>query len=79
MNLNYIQENIDITHLSNFKTPAKARYYFEINTENDIDLLAEVFDFAEKENCKTLIIGGGTNLLFAFDNFDGIIIKNNLS
>ncbi len=79
MNLNHIQENIDITHLSNFKTPAKARYYFEINNENDIELLAEVFDFAEKENYKTLIIGGGTNLLFAFDIFDGIIIKNNLS
>lgn len=74
-----LQENIDITHLSNFKTPAKAKYYFEINKENDVDLLAEVFDFAEKENCKTLIIGGGTNLLFAFDTFDGIIIKNNLS
>jgi hypothetical protein len=31
-----LQENVDITNLSGFKTKATAKYYFEINTINDI-------------------------------------------
>lgn len=76
--MDFLQKNTDISHLSNFKTKAFSKYYFEINKESDIELLGDIFDFAEKENVKTLFIWGGTNLLFAFDIFDGIIIKNNL-
>jgi len=74
-----LQENKDITDLSNFKTPAKARYYFEINSENDIEGLLSVIEFWKKENLKVLFVASGTNMLFAFDKYNGIIIKNNLS
>ena len=73
-----LQQNINITNLSNFKTKAFTKYYFEINTESDVLKLKEIFDFAEKENLKTLFIWWWTNILFAFDVFDWIIIKNNL-
>lgn len=73
-----LQKNIEITNLSNFKTKAFTKYYFEINTESDVLKLKEIFDFAEKENLKTLFIWWWTNVLFAFDVFEGIIIKNNL-
>jgi hypothetical protein len=43
--MNNIEENKDITHLSNFKTPAKVRYYFEVNKESDLKDLIEVVDF----------------------------------
>jgi hypothetical protein len=37
--MDFLQKNTDITHLSNFKTPAKTKYYFEINKESDVELL----------------------------------------
>lgn len=76
--MEYLQRNIDITHFSNFKTPAKADYYFEINTIDDLERLPSIYSFAKDKNKQFLCIGWWTNLLFWFDVFDGIIIKNNL-
>lgn len=73
-----LQKNIEITNLSNFKTKAFTKYYFEINTESDVLKLKEIFDLAKNEGLKTLFIWWWTNVLFAFDIFDGVIIKNNL-
>jgi UDP-N-acetylmuramate dehydrogenase len=54
--LNILKQNIDITQLSNFKTKAFTKYYFEINSEKDILNLKEVLFFSKKENLKTLFI-----------------------
>ncbi|GAB0174497.1 MAG: UDP-N-acetylmuramate dehydrogenase [Candidatus Altimarinota bacterium] len=72
----YIQENFDISFLSAFKTHAKARYYFEITTHDDILLLPEIFWFSEEHSIPLFMIAGGTNCLFAFDTYEGIIIRN---
>lgn len=74
--MNILQKNKDITELSNFKTKAFAKYYFEINNRQDVDKIFDIVQFAEKEKLKVLFIWWGTNMLFAFDIFDGIIIKN---
>ena len=76
--MDYLQRNIDITHFSNFKTPAKAEYYFEINESADLEKLPDIYKFSKDNNKSFLCIGWGTNLLFWFDVFDGVIIKNNL-
>ncbi|MDD3302526.1 MAG: UDP-N-acetylmuramate dehydrogenase [Candidatus Gracilibacteria bacterium] len=76
MNIDFLQTNVDITNLSNFRTLAHTRYYFEIHTRQDIDKIEEIIKFAKNNNLKILFIGGGTNLLFAFDMYEGIIIKN---
>lgn len=73
-----LKKNFDITKLSNFKTKAFTKFYFEINNENDVLKLKEIFDFAKKEGLKTLFVWWWTNILFAFDLFEWIIIKNNL-
>jgi hypothetical protein len=52
----YLKENFDISFLSAFKTHAKARYYFEILTYDDIQLLPEIFWFAEEHNIPLSII-----------------------
>jgi len=75
---NILQKNIDITELSNFKTIATTRYFFEIKVLDDIDKLKQIIEFSKKEKLKILFIWWWTNLLFAFDIFDWIIIKNNL-
>jgi hypothetical protein len=43
--MKYLQQDIDITHLSNFKTPAKAEYYFEVHKDEDLENLIEVVRF----------------------------------
>lgn len=68
----------DISHLSNFKTKAKTKYYYEINAISDVFQLKNILEFSRQNNLKLLFIGWGTNLLFAFDVFEWIVIKNNL-
>jgi len=76
-NLN-LQQNIDISNLSWFKTKAFSKYYFELNDQKDILKLKEILNFAKQNNLQTLFVWDWTNLLFAFEEFKGIIIKNNL-
>jgi len=76
MTLEYLIENKDITELSNFKTKAKARYYYEINNTDDVKNLSEIYLYAKLNNYKILFIWWWTNLLFAFDIFEWIVINN---
>lgn len=74
--LDYLEQNNDITGLSWFKTRAKTKYFFEIKESDDIFRLKEIYDYAVSENLKIIFIWSWTNVLFAFDNFPWIIIKN---
>ena len=71
-----IKENVDITELSNFHTKAKAKYFYEFTW--NIEELKQVLEFAKQNNLKKLIVWWWTNLLFAFDIFDWLVIKINL-
>ncbi len=71
-----LQRDRDISQLSNFKTPAIAEYYFEIGTESDISILFGIGNFAKKKKKQILFVWAGTNMLFAFEKFEGIVIKN---
>ena len=68
-----ILENIDISKLSNFKTKTKAKYFYKF--ENNIEELKNVISFAKENNLKILAISWWTNMLFAFDIFDGLVIQ----
>lgn len=59
---------VDLLPYNTFHVCAKAKYFTEINTPEDLkDLPKE----------KSLVLGRGANMLFTKD-FDGLIIKNNL-
>lgn len=73
-----LQENIDITNLSSFRTKASTRYYFEINNENDVFYLKDLWRFCEDNNLWFVIIWRWTNVFFAFEEFNWVIVKNNL-
>ncbi len=77
--MDYLSYNVDISWLSNYKTPAKARYYFELSDTEDIDKILEIVTWAKENNTKILWVSWGTNMLFAFDTYDGIVIKNSLA
>ena len=74
-----LKKNKEITNFSNFKTKAFTKYFFEINSLKDVEKIKEINDFAKEEKIKVLFIWWGTNMLFAFEKFDWIIIKNNLN
>lgn len=73
-----LQQYKDISQLSNFKTPATARWYFEVKSEDDLVELKQVIDFAYTQGLKVLFVWWGTNMLFAFDEYNWVVIKNNL-
>lgn len=52
-----------------------AKYFCEINTLDDIKKLIDDKSFKES---KKLFLGGGSNILFADEYFDGIVIHSNL-
>ncbi len=79
MELDFLQKNIDVTNLSNFKTKAKSKYYFEINNLEDINKLKDINIFCKNNNISILFIWAGTNLLFAFEEYNWVIVKNNLN
>ena len=81
--LKYLQKNTivplegkEITELSNFKTKAFAEYYFEIHNLDDVDKLKDIVNFADENKLKILFVGAGTNMLFAFEKYEWIVIKN---
>ena len=79
--LHYLIKNKDITSLSNFKTPAVAEYYFEINNISDVDKIYDIVQFTKIGKIgkiDILFIWGWTNMLFLFEKFDWVVIKNNL-
>lgn len=76
--LEYLIRDKDITLLSNFKTPAKAKFYYELNTRHDLDNLQEIYNFVKDNNLTILFIWWWTNMLFAFDTYNWVVVKNNL-
>lgn len=76
--LDFLEKNKDITDLSNFKTKAIAEYYYEFHSLDQLEELRQIFQYIKEHNIQHLIIWWGTNMLFAFDIYNWIIIKNNL-
>ncbi len=75
----FLRQHHEIGHYSGYQTRVFADYFWELIDERDIAKLALIYQWAKTENRAFLIIGGGTNLLFASDRFEWIIIKNSLS
>lgn len=66
-----IKENISLKPYNTFGINAFAKYFAAFN---DADQLEELIGFSNK----TLVLGGGSNLLFTKD-FDGIVLKNEIT
>lgn len=69
-----ILEDYNIKSLNTFGVPARARFFVEIQNENEISELLTLPIF--KSN-PYLFLGGGSNILFT-KNFEGIVVLNKL-
>lgn len=67
-----IKENIDITSLTTFGIPVKARYFAEYSNERELLAISRREEFLNNE---VLHIGGGSNLLFLHD-FNGLVLHS---
>lgn len=77
--MDILEKNIDITQLSNFKTKASTKYYFEINSIIEVEKLKDIIEFARTNSLDVLFVWWWTNILFSFDLYEWIVIKNNLN
>jgi UDP-N-acetylmuramate dehydrogenase len=66
-----IEENKSITELNTFAISASSRYFAKIANHSDIQ---DIISWRKKHNKPTLLLGGGSNLLFK-NNFDGLLVQ----
>ena len=69
-----IEENISLKKYNTFGIEASSRYFLELNSTNEIKEFISEKGFFDTPQ---LILGGGSNLLLT-QNYDGIVLKNNL-
>lgn len=67
-----IEENYDITPLTTFGVPAKARFFAEYDS---VKKLQQIMRTPEYQQNEVLHIGGGSNLLFIGD-FNGMVLRS---
>lgn len=65
-----VRENVALDDLNTLRVPARARWFCKVT---DQDKLLAVTEWARKRRLRTLILGGGSNLVFAGD-FDGLVV-----
>lgn len=66
------KQDYDITHLTTFGIPAKARLFAEYASVKELTRISRTPEFLDNE---ILHIGGGSNLLFVND-FDGLVLHS---
>lgn len=66
-----IRENVELEALNTLHVPARARFFVEVHSAEE---LVWALDWAAERDHKVLILGGGSNLVFAGD-FDGLVVR----
>ena len=69
-----IVRDYDLTNLNTFHIKAKAKFFAEVKSEQD---LVELIKTPEFKNNEKLFLGGGSNVLFTKD-FDGFVVLNKI-
>ena len=70
-----IRSDVSLKTLNTFGISASAKFFSEASNEDQVRAIIQTNEFFSNDN---LILGGGSNLLFT-ENFNGIVLKNNIS
>jgi UDP-N-acetylmuramate dehydrogenase len=70
-----IQENIILAPFTTFKIGGPAKFFVTVKSQKE---MIEALNHAFENNLKYFILGGGANVLFLDEGFDGLIIKNEM-
>ncbi|MDO8529477.1 MAG: UDP-N-acetylmuramate dehydrogenase [bacterium] len=71
-----IQKNVKLSNYSTFRIGGEAKEFVAVENEEEI---IGALDYAKKNNLKFFILGGGSNVVFSDDGFDGLVIKMHTS
>jgi UDP-N-acetylmuramate dehydrogenase len=67
-----IQENIPLAPLTTFNIGGASKYFVSVSSQQDI---LEALQYVKEHRLSLFVLGGGSNILFSDDGFDGLIIK----
>jgi UDP-N-acetylmuramate dehydrogenase len=70
-----VQQNYPLKKYNTFDVEAHARYFSAFTSKEELEELLRSF---AKRHLPTMILGGGSNILFT-KNYDGIVLKNAIS
>ncbi len=77
-----ILQEVSLKDFSNYKIGGNASYFFETKTKEETIEVIQQWNILSKDFPKNLkkifVLGGGTNILFSDQGFDGLIIKNSI-
>lgn len=66
-----IKECVSLKELTTFDIGGQARYYCCVSSSTDV---LEAINFAKQNEIDFFVLGGGSNVVFADDGFDGLVI-----
>lgn len=67
-----IRENVSLKEYTTFKLGGSARFFVCVKSGEE---LKEALEFSKHENLQIFVLGGGSNILFSDNGFDGLVIK----
>ncbi len=67
-----IEEHVPTSGYTTFHIGGPARFFVKVAS---VEELKQSLDFARDQNQRVLILGGGSNVLFDDEEFDGLVIK----
>lgn len=70
-----LQESAELSGLNSLRVSASARYFWRIG---NLDALRQALSWAREHQQDTLVLGGGSNLVFAGD-FNGLVMRVELA
>lgn len=71
-----IRENVQLAPYTTMKIGGRARFFVRADDEDDV---VSAVQFARSQNLPLFVLGGGSNVLIADNEFDGLVIKIGLS
>lgn len=67
-----IKENEPLSSHCTFRIGGPAKFFVEVK---NVEEVKEAIDFAKGQSLPFFVLGGGSNILFSDDGYDGVIIK----
>lgn len=67
-----LKKNVWLKTYSTYKIGGRAKYFFVAHSKSEV---IEAVEFAKKNKIKYFILGGGSNVLFPDEGFNGLVIK----
>lgn len=71
----YILENVPLSGYSTMRLGGKAAYLTEVASRNEV---VEALQFAASKGLPTIMIGGGSNIIWTDDGYPGLVMVNKI-